>query len=80
MGKFYMRLIDDGKYGFIPYIALCNNGSCLAASYVERVNSGGKMIYPEGRKLLNLKVCEILVVLRMNQLFSSTLKRRMKKN
>jgi hypothetical protein len=69
MGKFYMRLIDDGKYGFIPYIALCNNGSCLAASYVERVNSGGKMIYPEGRKLLNLKVCGMLAVLRMNHKF-----------
>ena len=69
MGNLYMRPIDDGKYGFVPYIALCNNGSCLAASYVQRVNPGGKMIYPEGRKLLNLKVCEMLVVLRMNHKF-----------
>ena len=27
------------------------------------------MIYPEGRNLLNLKVCEMLVVLRMNHKF-----------
>ena len=38
-------------YGFIPFMALANLGSDLAASYVERVNSAAKDCMPEGSTL-----------------------------
>jgi hypothetical protein len=66
IAPYYHKLILDGKFGFIPKLALSILGECIAASYVERVNSGGKKILKVGRKLLGLNVCEMLVMLRMN--------------
>jgi hypothetical protein len=69
LAKYYKALIESGKYGFIPHMFLARNGSTLSAGYVERVNSAGKMIYPVGRKSLGLDICEMLVMLRMNETF-----------
>lgn len=44
-------------------------GSTVSASYVERVNSAGKKIYPVGRKLLGDDITEMFVMLRMNVKF-----------
>jgi hypothetical protein len=54
------------QYGLLPFMALANLGSDLAASYVERVNSAAKDVMPDGSTLLNDLPLEMFTILRMN--------------
>lgn len=69
MPKFYRAQDEKGTFGMLPRMALAETGSTYAASYVERVNSAGKKVLPKGRSLLGDTVCEMMVMLRMNEKF-----------
>ena len=57
------------EYGWIPELALTLLGQLMASSFVERVNSGGKLILHEGNLNLKDETVDMLVVLRMNRAF-----------
>ena len=44
MAPYYRQLIEDSKFGWLPHMFLGNNGSTMASSYPERVNSAGATI------------------------------------
>lgn len=69
MAQFYRKLDGAGKYSMLPHMALAETGSTLSASYVERVNSAGKKVMPKGRSILGDDICEMTVMLRMNEKF-----------
>ena len=69
LAPYYHQLDESGAFGYIPKLALTLLGAAISASYVERVNSAGKKVYPVIRKMLDLNVCEMLVILRMNREF-----------
>ena len=64
------------QYGLLPFMAVANLGSDLAASYVERVNSAAKDVMPDGSTLLDDLPLEMFTVLRMNVDFVTYFERK----
>ena len=64
------------QYGLLPFMALANLGSDLAASYVERVNSAAKDVMPDGSTLLDDLPLEMFTILRMNVDFITYFERK----
>jgi hypothetical protein len=59
-------------FGVLPLMASCSGGqigALDAVSFAERVISGADLIMTDGRTLLDSKVLEMMVVLRMNRKF-----------
>ena len=69
MSDLFLKLLKNTKFGYLPRMALTVLGNTLASSYVERMNSAGKLILHKGRTLLNDEMLNMLVVLRMNRKF-----------
>jgi len=57
------------KYGLIPRIAQCHLAGRMSSSFVERVNSAGKLLLGDRRGALSDRELGMLCVLRVNRAF-----------
>ena len=69
MAQLFVKFLGNSKLGLLPHMALTVLGNNLASSHVERMNSAAQLILHKGRTLLNDKLLNMLVVLRMNRKF-----------
>ena len=63
---------DRALYGYLPQMATFSKGSVgclLASSFCERINSCANQVVTDGNTLLSDKEMEMVVMLRMNELF-----------
>jgi hypothetical protein len=59
-------------FGLLPLLASCSEGqigALNAESFAERIISGANLVMTDGNTLLDDKLLEMLVVLRMNRKF-----------
>lgn len=69
MGGLFLKLLQNTKLGYLPRMALIVLSNNLASSYVERMNSAGKLILHNGCTLLNDEMLNMLVILCTNRKF-----------
>ena len=68
----YKKLIDSGKYGLIPTMAVASTytiGSLNGESFSERVISAANLVLDEGNTALNDEELEMMVILRIDRKF-----------
>ena len=69
MGGLFLKLLQNTELGYLPRMALTVLSNNLASSYVERMNSAGKLILHNGCTLLNDEMLNMLVILCTNRKF-----------
>ena len=68
----YKKLIDSGKYGLIPLMAVASPytiGALNGESFSERVISAANLVLDEGNTALNDEELEMMVILRIDRKF-----------
>lgn len=69
LSSLFLKFLKNPKLPHLPKMVLTVLGNNLASSYVERMNSAGKLILHKGRILLSDHMLNMLVVIRMNRKF-----------
>jgi hypothetical protein len=72
VGKMYLKLLTEKKFGLFPLMAACSLGqigALNAESFCERLISVANLIQTKGNTLMHDDMIKMLVILRMNKEF-----------